>query len=349
MQVLAVFIAFVSIILLLSILVTTLVQFTQAVLRLRGRNLVTGLAALLHATSPSEKRTRSVGRPERDEAREVLNTLEVGNLSPDTTPTQITITRLLGPRISWIDADRFLNAADAAGKTTVDKSRARSLFPVVEAAMEKRFILMMRICSLAWGLAIAVLFQISAPRLFHELWMDPERAAAISEKAGNYLKGADEIIDGFHDYEEAATDALVELASRYPDSRARIEAASGIGVNREFIIEELRTALGDDPDRDRILDDYADLLDKWQRDYVAGLSRTVGYASGELHALGFVPMPEKGFFVDHGPRWPNIFGVLITAILLMLGAPFWFNILRNLVSLRDALAGKSDPDAAKSS
>lgn len=349
MQVLAVFIAFVSIILLLSILVTTLVQFTQSMLRLRGRNLVTGLAALIHATDTAQIRERSAGRPGRDEARAVLNTLEVGNLSPDVTRTQTTITRLLGPRISWIDADRFLNAADAAGKTAIDKGKVRALFPVVEAAMEKRFILMMRICSLAWGLAIALLFQISAPRLFHELWMDPERTAAISEKAGNYLKGADEIIEGFHDYEEAATDALDELANRYPESRARIEAASGIGVNREFIIDELRTALGDDPNRDRILDDYSDLLGKWQRDYVAGVSRTVGYASGELHALGFVPMPEKGFFFDRGVRWPNIFGVLITAILLMLGAPFWFNTLRNLVSLRDALAGKSDPDAARSS
>jgi hypothetical protein len=46
-------------------------------------------------------------------------------------------------------------------------------------------------------------------------------------------------------------------------------------------------------------------------------------------------------------RWPNeggiwwfnhLFGLLLTAGLLTLGAPFWFNLLKNLTSLRPALA-----------
>jgi hypothetical protein len=35
---------------------------------------------------------------------------------------------------------------------------------------------------------------------------------------------------------------------------------------------------------------------------------------------------------------PRIIGVLITAILLSCGAPFWFEQLKNVASLRDALS-----------
>ena len=34
----------------------------------------------------------------------------------------------------------------------------------------------------------------------------------------------------------------------------------------------------------------------------------------------------------------HLFGVLMTAGLLTLGAPFWFNLLKNLMSLRPAVA-----------
>ena len=49
-DVLGVLIAFVSIILLLSIVVTGLVQATQAVFRVRGRNLLTSVARFLKTT-----------------------------------------------------------------------------------------------------------------------------------------------------------------------------------------------------------------------------------------------------------------------------------------------------------
>ena len=38
----------------------------------------------------------------------------------------------------------------------------------------------------------------------------------------------------------------------------------------------------------------------------------------------------------------NFFGVLITALLLSLGAPFWYGALGKLLQLRSALAVKDD-------
>jgi hypothetical protein len=39
-----------------------------------------------------------------------------------------------------------------------------------------------------------------------------------------------------------------------------------------------------------------------------------------------------------GHTFSHLLGILATAGLLALGAPFWFNLLKNLTSLRPALA-----------
>ena len=41
--------------------------------------------------------------------------------------------------------------------------------------------------------------------------------------------------------------------------------------------------------------------------------------------------------------WPHLFGLLMTIAFLSLGAPFWFNALRGLSNLRPLLAGRVDP------
>jgi hypothetical protein len=38
----------------------------------------------------------------------------------------------------------------------------------------------------------------------------------------------------------------------------------------------------------------------------------------------------------------NLLGVILSAMLLSLGAPFWFNTLKNVVRLRSVIAGKDD-------
>ena len=51
---------------------------------------------------------------------------------------------------------------------------------------------------------------------------------------------------------------------------------------------------------------------------------------------------------DRGIDWPGIhnrlFGMILAAILVSLGAPFWFNLLKKLLGLRSMLAQKDDQD-----
>jgi len=38
----------------------------------------------------------------------------------------------------------------------------------------------------------------------------------------------------------------------------------------------------------------------------------------------------------------NLLGVILSALMLSLGAPFWYSVMKNLVGLRSAIAGKDD-------
>jgi hypothetical protein len=161
------------------------------------------------------------------------------------------------------------------------------------------------------------------------------------------------------DYESAAASALEQLAARHPDLRERIEKASGVGTNKAFIVEELRLALEGTGQQEALAREYGQLLDE----IAVSDARSV-----EADALGRLAAYDIGFWsrgwafyyrqprrdvtggdpseqrsavlaVQAGPDWQNIIGVLITAILLSLGAPFWFDRLRDIVGLRDRLKG----------
>ena len=51
---------------------------------------------------------------------------------------------------------------------------------------------------------------------------------------------------------------------------------------------------------------------------------------------------------DWNSRWresdwmSKLLGILVTAMLLSLGAPFWYNALKNLIRLRSSIAQKDD-------
>lgn len=52
------------------------------------------------------------------------------------------------------------------------------------------------------------------------------------------------------------------------------------------------------------------------------------------------------FYAYWKPSWLHLVGVLATAVLLCLGAPFWFNILKTLLNLRPVLATRVAKDEA---
>jgi hypothetical protein len=89
--------------------------------------------------------------------------------------------------------------------------------------------------------------------------------------------------------------------------------------------------------------------DKWLREFEASVpqaalrSKADDFSSilkDKLHAQ-IVPDPYPHPFYNYWtPSWMHFWGVLASAALLSMGAPFWFNTLKTLSNLRPVLANK---------
>jgi hypothetical protein len=71
----------------------------------------------------------------------------------------------------------------------------------------------------------------------------------------------------------------------------------------------------------------------------------------KLASAELVSVPAS--FAEWRANWsgdglhPNPMGVLLSAVLLSFGAPFWYNALKNLLQLRSILAQKDDDQRAQ--
>jgi hypothetical protein len=283
-NVLGVLIALVTVILLLSMVVTGLVRATQAVLRLRSRNLQQGVASLL------AKYAGGVASMYRGHAAGVLNAPNLAVLEKvnngDGWPR-----RLLGPKVSWAQPAELASAI-AHAADSLRTAQARTALPPdtspqgieqdvvrMEPALKKRFQLFIRLWTIFWSLIVAALFQVNSADL-------------LSSFAG----------PASADTRAAATDKVLVLVQA---------AGSRNGA-----------------------------------DEVAATLASEG-AEAQLKAFGirfWGRGPAYYFDSAQGLRWQAIIGVLMTGILMSFGAPFWFQKLQFLASLRDQRAPQVKPE-----
>jgi hypothetical protein len=348
-DILATVIAFISVILLLSIVVTSLVQVSQGLLRLRGRNLMKSVAALLVNARMKENNGANVRPEERKQARrdatKILNTPAVALTDRVDNPGSWLRYWLAGPKVSWMNAEDLPKAVEDA-KVTMDADVRKQLaedFRKSEAHMKKRFLRMTRGWSVAWAIVVAFGFQISAPELYNELASDSERRDLIVADAESLLTYQTESLANL-DYNLVAPTALERLAERHEEHAELIEEASGVGTTLSFVLDELRLALEDVPEREALVTEYGELMDEVSKEIVADNADDLKYAVSQLdrYDIELWPRGRQYYWNDAGnwPRMGNIIGVLITAIFLSFGGSFWFEQLRKVLALRDTLAGK---------
>src|SRR5215510_5002982 len=120
--------------LLLSLVVMALVQFTQALFRLRGRNLLVGISALIESEGlgetlkdPASKRKLSP-KAHANHAAEVLNVTGAARLRPETNPNSV-MNVVRGPAASWVepkDLARAIKQRQDSAKVTAVAAKSRA-------------------------------------------------------------------------------------------------------------------------------------------------------------------------------------------------------------------------------
>ena len=373
-DVLGTIVAFMTIIVLLSILVTGLVQASQALLGLRGRNLLWGVTRLIQTFDGGTRRGWDLSkRDAKGQATEVLNDPGVALIYHVSDPLngKGRLWRLMrGPGVSWVDPEalaqtivkqtsgesrRSLGPENRVGQQrsepsdngmatppTTDETPAKieetkASIARMDVQLSKRFTLQMRVLSLAWAAAVAVGFQVSAPKLLVELSQDSVRRERILAESRVLLAREEQTLAVLHS-EDSSKDAIAELSARFPRYARQFEELSGVGTTREFLLDELRLVLGDAPDRDQIVKVYGEMLDASGAARLQAVSAELGATLDTLGGFDIRFWRDKNYFIGEKVHWDAIVGVLLTIVLLSFGAPFWFERLREAASLRDRLA-----------
>ncbi len=215
-----------------------------------------------------------------------------------------------------------------------------------------------RLVTAGVGLLVAFSFQLDAIEIFHRVSSDRVLREKLVAQSASVLGQATPILAGSPN---VLAEAFAAWQATLKDQALQRINAAAITVaayeTRESVERRLRAALQGIPAEqiDAALTGFATQVDAAVKKAVAAAAPTARALYDGMAAAGFDLMPAT-----FGQRWsPGYFaslpshflGMLCSALLLSLGAPFWFNLLKNLASLRSVVAsniggsGTTDPKA----
>ncbi len=353
-------IGFAAVMLLLSLLITILVQATVTLLDLRGKNLLWGVTVIIEHAFPTVKSPKAV-------AEKVLahRTLDLGVDLPVTAIRSDELVRILGHLSS---ADEALAAAIRSSRDAVARLDAavpieamlREAFPgetdkvtrAMEAAREvaekdlgdlkawyrtvmdrtsERFGRWTRLITVSFAVLISFGLPIDSVALLKRISTSADLRAHLAQSADATLRLADAVGAEAH----LATAALAQVKTHHAEVAAEVDReldsrAQGAYWIQSHVGAELRVAF------EREYDAEYDARLRPLAQNLLGSAASVKDRLGETQLL-LVP-----------GSWPTpvtrdaVLGMLMSVLFLSLGAPFWFNVLQQLGNLRPVLAGKVD-------
>ena len=66
-----------------------------------------------------------------------------------------------------------------------------------------------------------------------------------------------------------------------------------------------------------------------------------------LNSAGLITLPFDGNYAERLKDWRKLPGMALSILLISLGAPFWYNVLKDLLKLRSSLSQKDDVQRAQ--
>lgn len=311
----------------LSMAATMITQFVTATLNTRGRHLRRGLADLLTQLDPD------LAGPARSIATTVLT-------HPLVSATSLFGKSRLGSVVHREELTKLLlQLADGSGTHRLESSARDAL---------RRSLAQNGIADPAAALrnirARALQLEADNPQLGTST---REATAVLREATSDYVGKLNAWFD----------QSIDRVAQRFTGSTRAITfmgalvVALALQVDTVVLVNRLSA---DDKVREALVQ-KAIAADDARRQQAAGAAPSEATGTGirpgaegvlELVNLGLISLPRN--WDDWHRRWPgtNKTGILVTALLLSLGAPFWYNALRNFVQLRSVLAAKDDQQRA---
>jgi hypothetical protein len=304
-------IGFAVVILLLSLLITSLVQLAGMLLRLRGKNLLWGIERTIEELAPgTDAKTLAVAIVEHRSIKPTSG----GSATAIHFDEFVGIARALiteGPlQGKYEQLLAALDTAPIAGVTT--------LATALEAELSQRF--PQEVARVEEGVARAKQAALAAgarARFWFDAVMDRTTERFVAHTRLITMVCAVGLAFGV---QVDSLDLLGQL-SRKHDVRAKLVQMADPVLKQADVVLQPRPASSDEE----------------LKKQVASLASQVSTLRGQVSDSSLVIVPDP-YRYDCAPR--HLLGMLMSAFFLSLGAPFWFNTLSQLSNLRPILAGK---------
>jgi hypothetical protein len=231
---------------------------------------------------------------------------------------------------------RAVEETSAAVIIEVDAARAKfdAWFSSAQDRAQQWFQVHTRGLTIAASALVALLLQLDAVEVFNYVSTNAAARTALAASADRVIKEADGVLDEKGGLIRRIADAWAEKQKQAPIDLK--------GITHTGQLEEALSR--HDPNFDAQV--FDDLVETTTKAYYKDQSGKLRDLTRAVSATGFEFIPA------HYWRWPsaeggcqnakNILwhlpGIALFAALLSLGAPYWYNLLKNLASLRPRLA-----------
>jgi hypothetical protein len=232
--------------------------------------------------------------------------------------------------------------------TTQAYDRFQRWFGSAQDRAEQWFQMHMRIVTIVFAILTAFLLQLDTGDIYRQLHDQPKLVDALVKSAPGLVEQGGKILDST---DTSAYHAYLLWLEKHPSFELKPLPASGTGKAYHDALEALLKEKSVKPeDTAAWLTEYDELQTKGAEAFLQSRQKTINTLKDDIEKTGFTLVPagflarwddpqrSNGFCFRLRQFWPHLFGVLATAGLLTLGAPFWFNLLKNLMSLRPAVA-----------
>ena len=244
-----------------------------------------------------------------------------------------------------------------AGATDAAFINLEKWFNSAQDRAQQWFALHTRWITVAAAFIAAFVLQLDTIELIKRISTDSDMRSKLVAASGTIQQQADKV---FNDTQRTVIDkathkaAIAELRKTYQQLPKELDDHADFAS-----MDEAKTwltgKLATDAQQQAILAAYERQVTAAKLDaYLATMQKLVATSGLDLlptpYPLQISPGWKGGWphlFTTNGNwSWPkhHLLGILISAALLSLGAPFWFNMLKSLTNLRPALANEVDKD-----
>ena len=389
-------IAFTVVMLMLSLMITAVVQMISAVLDLRGRNLATGLENLLKQVEPSlrsslldgstmaqniaevvvkhpaiahtQTRAKAVSQSELlSILRDLCSDAPGAQIHPD---AKAKLKALIDERVpggaDTVAAARTLTqqlAAQFPAQASQVQAAVTGLFAQVskleyqvgqwfDTVMNRLsdiFTRTTRGITVVSSILLVVALHIDSGAILQQIRQSPDLRAKLASMSDSTLSQADKTFDNG----ERASNAVANVKQKYAGNTEVVAVLDQVPPHltrcveaRNFLVASTGTLAG----KGAVLDDFDAECQKQTQLAVGESLEEIHELKADLGKSELRILPEKvggitvfgscgSWLAAYGVK-RHLLGTLVSILFLSLGAPFWFNALRQLSNLKPAISAK---------